>query len=70
MENRKYLASIIDALVIKSDKIIGAEAKLSYKETKTVLKNIICEIQSFCILLAFVLITIALFTAVGISCYL
>ena len=70
MENRKYLASINGALVIKCDEIIGAGAKLNDKETKPVLKNIICEIQSFYILLAFVLITIALFIAVGISCYL
>ena len=70
-ENRKYLASIIDDSAITCEEIIE-----SYEEeTKTTLtnsneKNIICKRQNFYILLTFLLITIALLTAVSIYCYL
>ena len=50
--------------MITCDEIKDAE------ETKTVLKNITCETKSFCISLAFLLITIALLIAVSIYCYL
>ena len=40
--------------------------RMSNKETKTIQKYIICEIKSFYILLAFLLITIALLIAVSI----
>ena len=46
-ESVKDLASIFDNLVITCDEIIDAE------KTKTIPKNIICEIKSFCILLSF-----------------
>ena len=59
-ENGKYLASIIDNSVITCDEIINAE------ETKTILKNVICETKSFYILLIFLLITIALLIAFSI----
>ena len=47
-----------------NDEIIDAEAKSNDQETKTIPtnfneKNITCKIQSFYILLAFLLITIA-----------
>ena len=50
--------------MITCDEIKDAE------ETKTVLKNITCETKSFCISLAFLLITTALLIAVSIYCYL
>ena len=54
------------------DEIITANAKAkSYnKETKTILKSIVCETKRFYISLAFLLITIALLIAVSIYCYL
>ena len=59
----KYLASIIDDSVIMRDKII--------EETKTFNENnIIGETKSFCILLTFLCITIALLIAVSIYYYL
>ena len=63
-ENGKYLASIIDNSVIMCDEII--------EETKTIPtnlneKNVLCKRKSFCILLTFLLITIALLIAVTIS---
>ena len=66
-ENEKYLASIIDELVITCDEIM--------EETKTIPtnfheKNITCKIQNFYILLTFLLITIALLIALSIYCYL
>ena len=58
-----------------NDEIIDAEAKSNDQETKTIPtnfneKNITCKIQSFYILVAFLLITIALLIDVGIYCYL
>ena len=41
-KNGKYLASITDNSVIMCDEIINAEAKSNNKETKTIVKNIIC----------------------------
>ena len=69
----------MDNSAIMCDEVIesydeGTEAKL-YDETKTVptnlnKKNITCKIQIFHILLEFLLITIALLTAVSIYYYL
>ena len=50
------------------DEIIEEEAKrvaLNFNE-----KNVVCKTKHFCVLLAFLLITIALLIAVSISCYL
>ena len=82
-ENGKYLASIMDDSAITCDEIKDADAEaMSYDKamsndegTKTIPtnfneKNITCKIQNFCILLAFLSITIALLTAVSIFCYL
>ena len=57
-ENGKHLASIMDDSVITYDEIIGVE------ETNFNEKNITCKTQNFYILLGFLLITIALLTAV------
>ena len=67
-ESKKYLASITDDSVITCDEII----ELYDKETKTFSTNFkaICKKQSFYILLAFLLITIALLLSVNIYCYL
>ena len=61
-----------DDSVIACDEIIDADAKAKSddKETKTILKNIICETKSFYILLAFLLSAITLLIAVTIYCYL
>ena len=64
----KFLASIIDDLVITSDKIIDAEAKSYDEETKTV--TIHLNVRKFFILFAFLSITIALLIGVSIYCYL
>ena len=70
-ENGKCLASITDNSVIMFGEIVG-----SYdKEIKTIATNFnekkaTCKIQNFYILLAFLLITIALFIAASIYCYL
>ena len=66
-KNENCLASIVDNSVITCDGIIE-------KETKTVTTNfnekyVICKIKKSYILLTFLLITIALLTAVGIYCY-
>ena len=71
--NEKHLASIID-----DSPTICDEAIESYdEELKTILKTkifnqkkVTCKIQNFCILLAFLLITIALLIAVSTYCYL
>ena len=64
-KNRKYLASIIDNSVIMCDEIM--------EETKIIPKNLMkkatCKTKNFSILQAFLLITIALLTAVSIYCY-
>ena len=67
-ENGKYLPSIIDNSVSRSDDIIE-------EETKTVAtnfneKNVICKTKSMYILLAFLLITITLLITFSIYCYL
>ena len=71
-KNGTYLPSITDDSVIAFDEIIDADAKAKSddKETKTILKNIICETKSFYILLAFLLSAITLLIAVTIYCYL
>ena len=60
---------------ITCNEIIDAEAKLNNEETKTCPTNFnegkaTCKTQNFCILLAFLLITIALLIPVSIYCYL
>ena len=72
-ENGKYLASIIDNLMITCDEIIDAETKSYYNEAKTVRtklneKNAIFETKTFYFLLSFLLITIALLIIVNIYC--
>ena len=69
-ENGKYLASIMDDLAIICDEVI----KWYDEEIKTIPtnfneKNMTCKTQSFYILLAFLLITIALLIAVCIYCF-
>ena len=70
-KNGKYLANIMDDLVITCDEIIE-----SYdEETKAILancnkKNATCKTRNAYILLAFLLITIALLIAVSIYYYL
>ena len=70
-ENGKYLASIMDHSAITFDEVVE-----SYDEkTKTILTNInekkaTCKMQSFYVLVAFLLITIALLIVVSIYCYL
>ena len=75
----KYLANIMDDLVIMCYKIIdaateaksGGEAKLKNKETKNILKiKLMKQKVSLFILLTFSLIKIALLAAVSIYCYL
>ena len=66
-KNGKYLASIIEDSGIACDEVI--------EETKTILtnfneKNIICETKSFCILLTYLIITVALLIVVSIYLYL
>ena len=70
-ENGKYLASITDDSVITCDEVIESY----YDEIKIIPissneKNITWKTKSFCIILIFLLITIALLTAVSIYCYL
>ena len=70
-ENGKYLASIMDDLVIKCDEVI----KLYDEEIKTIPtnfneKNITFKTQNFYILLTFLLVTITLSIAVSICYYL
>ena len=70
----KFLASIIDDLVITSDKIIDTEAKSYDEETKTVTIHLnekkMESVRKFFILFAFLSITIALLIGVSIYCYL
>ena len=61
----------MDDSAIICDEVIDVEAKSNDKETKTVTvnsneKKASCKMQNFYILLAFLLITIALLTAVSI----
>ena len=71
-KNGKYLANIMDDLVIMCYKIIDAatEAKLKNKETKNILKiKLMKQKVSLFILLTFSLIEIALLAAVSFYCY-
>ena len=70
-KNGKYLASIMDDSAITFDEVIESYGE----ETKTIPTNfnekkVICKMQNFYILLAFLLIAIALSIAVSIYCYL
>ena len=62
-ENGKYLASIMDDSAIMCDEILEETVPTNLNESKA---N--CKTQSFYILLAFLLITIALLIAVSIYC--
>ena len=70
-ENGKYLASIMDDSAIICDEVIKSyneeikNISINFNEKKAT-----CKLQNFYILLAFSLITIALFIAVSIYCYL
>ena len=70
-KNLKYLASVMDDLTIVCD-----EVREPYNEEIKVIslnfneKKVTCKTQSFYILLAFLLITVVLLTAVIIYCYL
>ena len=74
--NGIYLTSFMGDSAIICDEVIDADAKLSPKdddETKAIPTNfngtkVTCKMQKFYILLAFLLITIALFVAVSIYC--
>ena len=63
-ENGKYLANIIDDSVITCEEIIEDTKSIPTNFNE---KTIICEAKNLYILLTFLLITIALLTAVGIS---
>ena len=70
-KNIKYLASIMDNSSIICDEVI----ELYDEEIKTIPTNfnekkVTCKVQSFYILLAFLLITIALLIAGSVYCYL
>ena len=78
-ENGKYLASIMDDSGIICDEVVDADTKVSPKhdndKTKTIAANFneqkaTCKTQSFCLLLAVLLIIIALLIAVTIYRYL
>ena len=66
-KNGKYLASIIDNLVIICDEITDVETT---NQTNFNEENITCNTQNFYILLAFLLITTALLIVVSTYCYL
>ena len=70
-ENGKYLASIMDDSTIICDEVIESyDEKIKTIPTNFNEKKVTCKTQSFYILLAFLLITIALLIAVSIYCYL
>ena len=61
-KNGKYLASIMDDSMITCDEIIESyDEETNFNEKKAT-----CKMQNFCILLVFLLITIALLIAVSI----
>ena len=65
-ENKKYLASIMDDSWVICDEVVE-----SYnEEIKFIKKKAIYKTQNFYILISFLLVTIALLTAVSIYCYL
>ena len=63
-ENGKYLASMMDDSVIICDKVINVDNKTNFIEKKAT-----CKTQNLYILLAFLLITVALWITVSIYCY-
>ena len=65
-ENGKYLSSIMDDSAMTSDTFIESY----HKEKNFNEKKAPCKRQNFCILLAFLLIILGLFTAVISYCYL
>ena len=70
-ENEKYLAGIMDDSAIICDEVLQSNDE----EIKTIPTNfneedITCKTQNFCVLLAFLLITITLLIAISIYCYL
>ena len=64
-KNGKYIASIMDDLVIECDEVIEKTVPTNFNE-----KKINCKTKKFYILIAFLLITSILLTAVSIYCYL
>ena len=65
-ENGKYLAGIMDDSMIICDEVVkSCDEKINFNKKKVTWKT-----QSFYILLAFLLVTIALLIAVSIYCYL
>ena len=64
-ENGKYLSSSMDDSAIACHRIIEKETKTA-RTNFDEKKNAICKTKSFCILLAFLLITITLLIAVRI----
>ena len=72
-ENEKHLASIIDDSPTICDEAIESfdeELKTIPKTKSFNRKKVTCNTQNFCVLLAFLLITIALLIAVSTYCYL
>ena len=69
-ENGKYLASIIDDSIITCQEAIKSnEGEVETIPTNFKENKVTCKTQSFYILLALLLITIALLIAVSIYCY-
>ena len=69
-ENEKYLAGIMDDSAIICGEVKSNDEKIKTIPTNFNEKNITCKTQNFCVLLAFLLITITLFIAVSIYCHL
>ena len=70
-KNGKYLASIMDDSAITFDEVIESyDEEIKTFPTNFNEKKVICKMQNFYILLAFLLIAIPLSIAVSIYCYL
>ena len=70
-ENGKYLASIMDDSTIICDEVIESfDEEIKTIPTNFNKENVTCKMQSFYILLSFLLITITLLIAIIIYCYL
>ena len=74
-ENRKYLGFIVGNSVITCDEIIEVTVPTKSIPTKTTatnfnIKKVNCKTENFYVLLTFLSITITLFIAVSIYCYL
>ena len=70
-ENGKYLASImVDSTIICDEVIESFDEEIKTIPTNFNKENVTCKMQSFYILLSFLLITITLLIAIIIYCYL